>query len=86
MLITPVGFLRRIARWPAGSQQQFCRNALAASPALAARRQELVEVDELLSARAGDLRHVGSGEMPHYGTLSACPPPRPSSSVSGSMA
>ena len=39
-----------VRRWPVGSQQRSRRNAMVASTALARRRAEREEVDELLAA------------------------------------
>ena len=51
---TPLGL---VGRWSAGSQEQACRNAMAACTVLAARRLERIEVEEFvadhLAARAG---------------------------------
>jgi len=43
--------LRRVTEWHVRSQQVSRRNALIASTALAARRRELIEVDEFLDNR-----------------------------------
>lgn len=43
-----------LTQWPVESQQQARRNAMIASTALAQRRAELDEVEELLAALGGD--------------------------------
>ena len=50
--LAPRAILRSVVRWPVESQLHARRNAMVAATALAARRQELDEVEEFLAARA----------------------------------
>lgn len=50
--LAPRALLRSVVQWPVESQLRARRNAMVASTAMAARRQELDEVEEFLVARA----------------------------------
>ncbi|HEX6247383.1 MAG TPA: hypothetical protein VFZ64_05880 [Nocardioidaceae bacterium] len=52
MIASPARILTAVVAWPVRSQQTSRRNAMVAGTTLAARRRELVEVEEFLDRHA----------------------------------